>query len=615
MKERHAISITLLGIFAIVLGVYWPILAADFLHWDDDINVFENPHVQGLTATNLQWMFSDFEQAIRYKAFSWLAWALVHELFGLNPFGFHLANVFLHTMNTWLVFFLCLRIVRTAGILPEDSGMRGVACACLAALLFALHPLRVEPVAWITGLPYHLSLIFLLSASILYLRIDTTQPAFPQRVYWAAAVMFLLAVMSYPIVLGFPAALLALDIYPLKRFHRKSPAGFALWDADAKRVWLEKLPFIALASLIIAGTLYGRFFNVGTWFTATGTGEFTMAERIMQSFYVWGYYVWKPLWPSALCPLYPTLLQFSPTDPVFLASAAGVIGMSAYLLLNWQRWPWALALWVAHLGLLVPMLGLTERPHYTHDRYAIVNGVLWSLLAMGLLLRYRSRITLGIAAGALILISTLSYKQSTIWHNDITFFTYLSEHSGTPRLEAAAHMKLGNAYGDNGEDLFALKHYDDAWETDPQFPFFQLPYNHGTALLRQQRVDAAAEKFRLALKINGEHIGALNNLGICFQGLKESDKAIELFRRAVDLAPKNPDSLFNLGSALADNGDSTAAVPILRRALDSAPYVPETHRKLADIYTAAGQTQLAQQHVQYALQIEAAREAAMNADP
>jgi protein O-mannosyl-transferase len=615
MKERHVITIALLGIFAIVLGVYWPVLEADFLHWDDDINVFENPNVQGLTAANLQWMFTDFEQAIRYKAFSWLAWAIVHEIFGLNPFGFHLANLFLHTMNAWLVFFLCLRLARFAGGPTGDVGRETIAAAGLAALVFALHPLRVEPVAWITGLPYHLSLLFLLSSVILYLRVDITRSAFGQQSYWGAAAMYLLAAMTYPIVLGFCAALIALDFSPLRRFQRDTGTGVSLWDGEAKQVWREKLPFVAVAGLIVAGTLYGRFFNVGTWFAAADTGQFTLAERTMQAFYGWAYYVWKPLWPTGLCPLYPTLLQFSPTNPVFLASAAGVVGLSVYLLLNWKRRPWALALWITHLGLLIPMLGLTERPHYPHDRYSIVNGALWSLLCLGILLRFRSKLTFVAGIAAVVLLGLLSHRQTAIWKNDITFFTHLAEHSGTPRLEAAAHMKLGNAYGENGEDLFALQHYDEAWETDPQFPFFQLPYNHGTALLRQGRVTAAAEMFRLALQIDGEHLGALNNLGVCRLNLKQLDLAITMFRRAVELAPDNPDSLFNLGSALADNGDPSAAIPILQRSLARNPMAPETHRRLADIYTAEGKTERAREHVQVALQIEAAREAMLNRTP
>lgn len=608
MKERHVISVVLLALFAIVLGVFWPTLSADFLQWDDDINVFENPHIQGLTGENLAWMFTDFEQAIRYKALSWLGWAIVHEIFGLNPFGYHLANVFLHSMNTWLVFFLCLRFL-------GERNHAGLLAAGIAALLFGLHPLRVEPVAWVTGLPYHLSLLFLLATVIFYLKTEGSPSGFRQRNYWLAAISYLLAVMTYPTVLGFCAVLIAVDFFPLRRFQRES--GFSFFDADARRVWIEKIPFLLLASLTIAGTLYGRFFNVGSWFQAADAEQFTMAERGMQAFYVWAYYVWKPLWPTDLCPLYPTLLKFSPTDLVFVVSAIGVVGVSVLLWLRRSRWPWALALWGAHLGLLVPMLGLTERPHYPHDRYSIVNGVLWSVLFIAAYRRLGGAKPLPLLLGgglAVVVLGTLSFRQTAIWKNDITFFTYLSERSGTPRLNAAALMKLGNAYGENGEDLFALKYYDEAWQTDPQFPYVQLPYNHANALLRQGRTSAALEKYKLALEIEPEHLGALNNVGICLLDLDQPRAAIEHFRRAVEIDPRNPNSLFNLGAAAADHGNRVAARQFLLRALELNPMGVNTHRKLAELYTADGQAALAERHIAAALQIEAALEQVADED-
>ena len=400
----------------------------------------------------------------------------------------------------------------------------------------------------------------------------------------------------------------------MRRFQREGRISFS--DKDARRVWLEKIPFIVLASLTVAGTLYGRFFNVGTWFEAADAAQFTMAERIMQAFYVWAYYVWKPLWPTDLCPLYPTLLRFSPTDAVFVLSAIGVVGLSAFLILRRNRWPWTLALWFAHLGLLVPMLGLTERPHYPHDRYSIVNGVIWSVLFIGAIRQLGiARMKPLLTAGSIvaIMLGLLSFRQTAIWKNDITFFTHLSQKSGTPRLNAAAFMKLGNAYGNNGEDLFALKYYDEAWATDPQFPYVQLPYNHANALLRLGRTSNAAENYERALKVDPEHLGALNNLGICLLNLKQPERAIALFQRAVEIEPSNANSLFNLGSALADNGNPDAALQLLQQSLNLSPMAVNTHRKLSEIYTARGQGKLAQQHTEAALQIEAAIEQAANA--
>lgn len=172
MRPHHRTTAIVLTLVAVVFAIFFRTLESGFLRWDDDINVFENSRVQGLTAENLRWMFTDFEQAIRYKPLSWLAWALVHEVFGLNPFGFHLANVVLHCANTVLLFFLLRRLLK-CGMRNAECEMESPAwlevCAALGTLLWAVHPLRVEPVAWVTGLPYHLALFFALLATLFYL--------------------------------------------------------------------------------------------------------------------------------------------------------------------------------------------------------------------------------------------------------------------------------------------------------------------------------------------------------------------------------------------------------------------------------------------------------------
>jgi protein O-mannosyl-transferase len=309
MRPHHRTTALVFALVAVVFGVFFRTLESGFLRWDDDINVFENPHVQGLTSENLRWMFTDFEQAIRYKPLSWLAWALVHEVFGLNPFGYHLANVLLHCANTVLVFLLIRRLLR-CGTRNAERGIEGAAtsdlCAALGALLWAVHPLRVEPVAWVTGLPYGLALLFALVATLLYLRANSpdADTSTRRRDYWLSVGAFALAVLSYPIVLGFVAALVALDFYPLRRLDTMRLADLA----GLRAVMSDKLPFLALSLLLVGGTLYGRFFITGDWSKPTNLGDFPPEARVMQAFYLWAYYAWKSLVPLDLGPFYTTLL-------------------------------------------------------------------------------------------------------------------------------------------------------------------------------------------------------------------------------------------------------------------------------------------------------------------
>lgn len=606
MRPHHRTTAIVLALVAVVFGVFFRTLESGFLRWDDDINVFENPHVQGLTGENLRWMFTDFEQAIRYKPLSWLAWAVVHEIFGLNPFGYHLANVLLHCANTVLVFLLIRRLLALSSSLSlADAEGASAAfleiCAAFGALLWAVHPLRVEPVAWITGLPYHEALFFALLAAVLYLRANSSaaSPTDRTRSYWLAVAAFALAVLSYPIVLGFVAALVALDFYPLRRFQRGD--SISLVDVAARKVWLEKIPFLLLSGVLVVGTVYGRFFITGDWPKPTSMADFSLVARLMQAFYLWAYYVWKSFAPLDLGPFYTTLLGNRPFDPAFTASALAVIGMTAVLLTRWRRWPAALALWLAHLGLLVPMLGLTERPHYPHDRYSIVNGVLLAVAAAALLWRWRDRArpprALAVAGLLVVLCSAASLRQGRIWESDFPFFAELLRRMPPDEyLRSVALLKLGNAHTEAGDDPKAEACYREALRLTPDTTFAQLPYNFGNALARQGRWAEAEAAYAQAVLVDPRHLPARNNYGIALARQGKFEAACAQFDEALRLRPDNADTHLNYGIALAGNGDANHALEHFTRALQLDPQNADAHVQLAELLLKQGKPDEARRH-------------------
>lgn len=556
MRPHHRTTAIVFALVAVVFLVFFRTLESGFLRWDDDINVFENPHVQGLAAENLRWMFTDFEQAIRYKPLSWLAWALVHEVFGLNPFGYHLANVLLHCANTVLVFLLSRRLLQ-CGTRNAERGIEGAAkqdiCAAIGALLWAVHPLRVEPVAWVTGLPYGLALLFALAATLLYLRANApaADAGARRRDYWLSVGAFALAVLSYPIVLGFVAALVALDFYPLRRlggapmFNRRTgeDATNAGW-APALR---DKLPFLALSLLLVAGTVYGRFHATGTWDKPVTLDNFPPFARAMQAFYLWAYYAWKPLLPLDLCPVYPILMESKFNEPIFLLSALGVLAVSGWLLVKRNAWPAAFALWLAHLGLLVPMLGLTERPHYPHDRYSIINGILWAVAGAAVLwklaqARPKPAPMLAVGAAVTLVFAAMSWRQAAIWHSDLPFFTDMAAKLRSPHYRSQALMKLGNAHADLGDDAKAVASYREALQLSPSSATFHLHFNLGNALARQSQWADAVPAYETALKLKPDHAGAHLNLGNAFAARNDLPRAAEHLSRAVQLSPHSAEA-------------------------------------------------------------------------
>ncbi len=618
------------ALVAVVFGLFLRTLESGFLRWDDDINVFENPHVQGLTGENLRWMFTDFEQAIRYKPLSWLTWAVVHEVFGLNSFGYHLANVLLHCANAVLVFLVIRRLLEmsskpvgrdsvephserseaSGASIPKHTvnqkarfaradsvGKQGStesyptgewidACAALGALLWAVHPLRVEPVAWVTGLPYGLSLLFLLVATLFYLRAHSPQPepASKQRDYWLSVAAFALAVLSYPIVLGYIAVLLALDFFPLRRlnstpFFSLAPIGGEGRGEGAGRaetkssitplpsggptslraVLLDKLPFLALSLLLVAGTLYGRFHVTGTWDKPVTLDNFPPFARAMQAFYIWAYYAWKPLLPLDLCPVYPVLMESKFNESPFLFSMLGVLAVSAVLFAKRRAWPGAFALWLAHLGLLVPMLGLTERPHYPHDRYDIINGILWSVAFAAVLwqfvqVRAKSALALGAGAGLVMLLAAMSWRQTSIWHSDLPFFTDMAAKLRSPHYRSQALMKLGNAHADLEDDAKAIAAYHEALQLSPSSATYQLHFNLGNALARQTQWKDAAASYANALRLKPDSAAAHLNSGIALAALGDLNGANHHLARALELSPQSAEAHAQLAEVLTKQG-------------------------------------------------------------
>ncbi|MFM8470900.1 MAG: tetratricopeptide repeat protein [Limisphaerales bacterium] len=558
MRPHHRTTAIVLALVAVVFAVFFRTLESGFLRWDDDINVFENPHVQGLTAENLRWMFTDFEQAIRYKPLSWLAWALVHEVFGLNPFGYHLANVLLHCANTLLVFLLIRRLfqcgTRNAERGIEDTATQEI-CAAIGALLWAVHPLRVEPVAWVTGLPYGLALLFALVATLFYLRANASDAdaSARRRDYWLSVAAFALAVLSYPIVLGFVAAQVALDFYPLRRV-----------GAGWRRVLVDKLPFLALSLLLVASTVYGRFHVTGTWDKPVTLDNFPPLARAMQALYLWAYYAWKPLLPLELCPVYPVLMESKFNEPAFLLSALGVLAVSGLLLAKRNAWPAAFALWLAHLGLLVPMLGLTERPHYPHDRYAIINGILWAVAGAALLWRFaraRPQPVPALAGGAalVVLLSMMNWRQTAIWHSDLPFFTDMAAKLRSPHYRSQALMKLGNAHADLGDDAQAVASYRKALQLSPTSATFHLHFNLANALARLSQWPDAIASYEAALRLKPDSASAVLNFGVALGGGGEIARALEQLSRAVVLDPQNGEAHAQLAAVLAKLGKADEA--------------------------------------------------------
>ena len=545
------------------------------LAWDDDINITTNPHLRGLTWENLKWMFTDAGYMRRYVPLAWLGWGLEHALFGLTAVSCHLGNIGLHAANAVLVFLLLNRVLRFLheGDAVSDRAMQWSAAA--GALLWALHPLRVELVAWASGRIHGQASFFLLLATVAYLKAHEPRADNATRRRWVAAALAACtaSLLTYPLGVTYVAVLLVIDVCLLRRWR----AGAGFWrDAGNRAVWLEKLPFVAVTLVVLGITVVARFQAGAQWPAAPTLEQFGLWARAAQAFYLWAYYAWKPFVPFDLAPVYTTLVAFKPQEPRFVLSAVGVIAVTASLVSQRRRWPGALGLWVCHLAILVPLLGLTEYPHYPNDRYGHVQGVLGALALAALLVHMRSR-SAGPAAAAAVAsvavgLGVLSWKQVGIWRDNETLFRGLLARIGNHPYRADIALRLGDVVRAQGHAAEAEQFYRQSLALRPGGA--RAGYVHwALAKLAEARRDPeqAIAHHRQAIALDPRLAEAWFDLGALLTGLGRSAEAIEILQRALALEPARPAGHVALGLALADQGRAVEAIAAVQAALRLDP--------------------------------------------
>ena len=504
---------------------------AAFVHWDDPINVTENVHVHGFSATNLRWMFTDLEHALRYKPLSWLAWASIYEIAGLNPSAFHLINLILHALNGGLTFFLFRSVLKRNGADEHRCSQ----AAALGAMVWLVHPLRVEPVAWVTGLPYELSIFFLLGSLLIYVspQLDTCGGSHTPGLT-AAAVFFVLAILSYPLVLGAVFLFPLLDHFVVGRFPEGS---WNLRSAATRKTWAEKSPMFAAAGLLVALAVFTRLYRNSTWIPAASLGEFGLMERTAQAGYILGYYLWRPFWPVGLSPVYTELLTINPWSPRFLLSALAVAGLTAWLLASKASRPGLWALWLAYVAVMIPILGLTEHPHYPSDRYGMVGGlVLAFALAVGLSVARRYfRPLMALTIFAIVVCVPLSRHQSGVWQNSQVLFTHIIRELGDDPYRFDIYPRLVSFLINESRLDEAWRASDEAIRARQSSP--EIRVLRGTVLFRQGRMKEATAEYELALAVQPKSAPAQYGLGLIDGAEGRFSAAAARFRRTLECDP------------------------------------------------------------------------------
>jgi Flp pilus assembly protein TadD len=544
---------------------FLPALRGEFVNWDDDKNFLDNPHYRGLGPAQLRWMWTTFHVG-HYVPLSWMTLGLDYSLWGMDGRGYHLTNVLLHSANAALVYLLARRLLLPARVnRGEPRAGRIALMAAVAALLFSVHPLRVESVAWITERRDVLSLLFYLTSALLYLR--SCEPIQSRRVWYRLSIAaFGCALLSKATAVTLPAVLLLLNVHPLTRLvKRVGSGGGAPWrDASARRVHREMAPFALLAAAAV-GMTFVVLHHVERLRPPLG-----FAQKLAVSTWSLAFYVWKTVAPVGLAPLYAMPRDIDPRAARFLLSYAVVGALSVGAWLARRRWPDLTAAWVAFLVTVGPMLGLVQNgPQIAADRYTYFAApwvAIFLVRGLSSLPGTLGRTAAGLAGLALVVLATLTWKQCEIWQDSTSLWTQVLQVEPDSPI---AHNNMGNLLFTQMRLDDAIEHYHLAIAAAPTYA--EAHNDLGVALCKQGRFRDAIVEFQQALAANPANSEAHNNWGIALGAMGRPAESIEHFRAALAINPANADAEMNLGNALMSLGRMDEAIDAYRAALRVRP--------------------------------------------
>jgi tetratricopeptide (TPR) repeat protein len=542
-------SVICVLILVVVMAVYGRVIGYPFVNYDDNNYVTENSHIRnGLTWSGATWAFSSTEHS-NWHPLTWLSHALDCEIFGLQPYGHHLTNIVFHALNSVLLFLLMFQATKREG--PS----------LVLALLFAVHPINVESVAWVAERKNVLSTFFFfltLAAYGWYAR----KPNLSR--YLSVLLFFACGLMSKPMLVTLPFVLLLLDYWPLERIGR---------NTSLAKLFVEKLPLFTLSGVVSVITFKAQ--EAGHAFHAAT--QFPFAVRFEDAIVAYALYLGKALWPSHLAAFYP-----HPGESVSLwtvAASSILLAVVTGLTLIFRSRPYLLMGWLWFLGTLVPVIGLVQvGDQGMADRYAYVPfiGVFlmftWAAADFFQAQRTSQIVSTAMSLGMILALLFATNRQIGYWSSD----TKLWEHTlAVTTRNAFAHRHVGMALllSNNTDD--ALWHLREAVAISPGDPMNYVDL--GLCLQESHQFDAAVEQYQKAMGVtaNTEELAvAYTNLGSLYEQVGNYPVAIEKYKKAITLTVDKEQlatDYTNLGSAYDQSGNYQDAYKSYNLALQLNP--------------------------------------------
>jgi tetratricopeptide (TPR) repeat protein len=564
---------------AMVWAVFGQTRHHGFINYDDAVYVYKNPTVtQGLSWRGILWALTHDNGLGGWFPLTDISHMLDWQLYGPNAGGHHLTNVLLHT-TTAILLFLVLR--KMMGLRSEASPTQAGAFwpAAFVAAVFAIHPLRVESVAWVVERKDVLSGLFFMLTLLCYVKavagdkcqVTRTDSIWSHvtchrsRFYWLALVFFALGLLAKTMLVTLPFVLLLLDYWPLGRVTRLRSASArqagGTWQVTSEKkpaeqlptfgfLILEKVPFLLLSVAAGAATVLTQKNAVLV------AQSLTFPWRVGNALLAYTDYLGHMFYPVGLALVYPHPGPILPAWKVGLSALLFLV-ISAGVMAGRRKYPYLLAGWLWYLIMLLPVIDIMQAGQNARaDRYTYLPQIgLYILMTWGAVelfnsWRYR-RVVLGLAAGAILAgLLAAAYIQTGYWQDSVSLWTHTLACTSD---NSTAHNYLGTALIARKKWPEAVQHFERALQLNPDYAEAHL--NLGAALVSQGKRDEAIQHFERALQLNPRSVDALYNLGDALATAGKLAEAIQYFERALQLKPDYTEAHYGLGLALASQGE------------------------------------------------------------
>lgn len=584
--------------------LYLPCLRNNFLVWDDGVYVTDNPIIRSINLNLVRSAFLEFH-ASNWHPLTWISHALDYAIWGLNPVGHHLTNVIMHALNTALVVLVTVQLIElyrertvTKQAPPWLKRQGVLITGGVTGLLFGLHPIHVESVAWVSERKDLLCVLFFLMSIIAYLKYVSAKSHATSQVntrlghfnmsYFLCLGLFMIALLSKPMAVSLPFVLLIIDWFPSNRIHSIN---------SFRSAFLEKLPFILLSLGSSVLTILAQ--------KEGGSMEILKAVPIQSRLLVAAHsllaYLLNIMWPVNLSPFYPYPDNISLLSLKYFSATVLVIGISAYGMLTAKKNKVFISVWCYYVITLLPVLGIVQVGLQSMaDRYTYLPG-LGIFFLIGLLIARISRKIvvskkwasfakgIGVTAAAIVLITLgyLTVRQMRLWENDFSLWSYAinTEKSDT------AYWNRGIAFSRIGQYDKAIDDYGAAIALNHNF--YGAYLNRGMAYGEMGQSDKALADFNEAIAIYPRYYEAYNNKGMVYGKVASFDKAIAQFNKAIDINPRQPRPYCNRGLAYYLIGENDRALKDLNKAIDLDENYTDAYGARGNLFLRTGNKELA----------------------